>query len=86
MKVPLTQTLVEPHGERSRDHPTVVRTETFGRLGYGTHFRLTKPTDIDRSLEALMREAYALHAGTHDRQVPPIRLSSFVSKEGRDWA
>lgn len=40
-------------------HPRVFRTEDFGRLGYGIHFRLTKPSEIDRDLRALVREAYA---------------------------
>ena len=40
-------------------HPRLHRIEDFGRLGYGVHFRLAVPADIDRGLAALMREAYA---------------------------
>jgi hypothetical protein len=39
-------------------HPLLVRVESFGRLGYGHHFKLTGPADVDRALAALMREAY----------------------------
>ena len=49
------------------DHQRVLRIESFGRLGYGVHFRLTKLTDIDGRLGALMREAYAVHAKAHRR-------------------
>jgi hypothetical protein len=40
-------------------HRRLVRLEDFGRLGYGAHFRLEQPADVDRRLQALMREAYA---------------------------
>jgi hypothetical protein len=43
---------------RPVEHPTLRRTEDFGRLGFVHHFRLEHPDDIDRALEALMREAY----------------------------
>jgi hypothetical protein len=45
---------------RRADHPLLRRTESFGPLGYGLHFRLTRPADIDRALTGLMREAYLL--------------------------
>jgi hypothetical protein len=32
--------------------------QDFGALGFGHHFRLEAPTDIDAPLRALMREAY----------------------------
>ena len=44
--------------KRRVNHPRVHRIEDFGRLGYGVHFRLTGPTDIDERIVALMREAY----------------------------
>ena len=47
---------------RPVDHPRLVRTDNFGRLGYGHHFRLQQPGDIDPALESMMREAYAEHA------------------------
>jgi hypothetical protein len=47
---------------RRVEHSCLHRIESFGRLGFGVHFRLTKVTDIDRDLGALMREAYAEHA------------------------
>jgi hypothetical protein len=39
-------------------HPRLARVESLGRLGYGYHFKLTSPADVDRSLAKLMREAY----------------------------
>jgi len=44
-------------------HPRVQRIEDFGRLGFGVHFRLTSPADIDRRLVAFMRAAYAEAVG-----------------------
>ncbi|MFI5175802.1 MAG: DUF5655 domain-containing protein [Terriglobia bacterium] len=41
-------------------HPCLSRVESFGPLGYGHHFRLRQPTDIDKALGELMREAYAV--------------------------
>jgi Domain of unknown function (DUF5655) len=43
---------------RKADHPRLRRVEDFGRLGFGLHFRLESPDDVDAALEALMREAY----------------------------
>lgn len=40
-------------------HPRVHHIEDYGRLGYGVHFHLSTPGDIDRQLVALVREAYA---------------------------
>jgi len=45
--------------KRRVSHPRVHRIENFGKLGYGVHFRLTEPRQIDRKLVALMRQAYA---------------------------
>lgn len=56
---------------RRAAHPCLVRTEDFGRLGYGHHFRLEHPDDIDAGLEALMGEAYAI-----GRQATPTSASS----------
>lgn len=36
------------------------RIESFGRLGYGHHFRLRRPTELDDALARLIREAYAI--------------------------
>ena len=47
---------------RRVEHPRLVRTEDFGRLGYGHHFRLERATDIDPALEKLVRESYVEHA------------------------
>jgi hypothetical protein len=44
--------------KRRVTHPRVHRIEDFGHLGYGVHFRLTDPADIDGRLAALVREAY----------------------------
>ena len=46
---------------RPVEHPRLVRTEAFGRLGFVHHFRLEQPTDIDSALEDLLQEAYAEH-------------------------
>ena len=43
-------------------HRCVHRIESFGGLGYGIHLRLLALTDLDRDLEALIRESYAEHA------------------------
>jgi hypothetical protein len=50
---------------RRAKHPRLHRVESFGRLGYGHHFRLTHPDDIDSALAALMREAYAVGRQEH---------------------
>ena len=43
---------------RRAAHRCLLRIESFGRLGYGVHFRLTALADIDAELKLLMREAY----------------------------
>ncbi len=48
-------------------HPCLHHIEDLGRLGYGIHFRLTRPADIDRALVTLMCEAYAAAVG-HSRR------------------
>lgn len=48
--------------QRRVRHPRVYHIEDFGRLGFGVHFRLTAPSDIDAPLIALMHEAYELAA------------------------
>lgn len=40
-------------------HPRVHHIEDYGRLGYGVHFRLARPSDIDARIVKLMREAYS---------------------------
>ena len=52
---------------RRVDHPRVARIEDYGRLGFGVHFRLTAPADIDRRIVGLMREAYAAAVATGAR-------------------
>jgi hypothetical protein len=39
-------------------HPALVRVESFGRLGYGHHFRIAAAGDLDPALAALIAEAY----------------------------
>jgi hypothetical protein len=46
--------------KRRVEHPALHRVESFGRLGYGHHFRLQQPSDIDEPLANLMREAYSI--------------------------
>jgi hypothetical protein len=45
--------------KRRVEHPRAYRIEDFGRLGYGVHFRLARPSDVDRRLVAFIREAYS---------------------------
>jgi hypothetical protein len=46
--------------KRKVEHPRLVRVESFGRLGYGLHFRLQSAADVDSALAELMREAYLI--------------------------
>jgi hypothetical protein len=46
--------------KRRAEHPRLVRIEDFGAAGFGHHFRLSKPADIDAALAALVREAYQI--------------------------
>jgi hypothetical protein len=46
--------------KRRVDHPLISRVESFGRLGFGIHFRLRHPDDIDAVMAGLMREAYEI--------------------------
>ena len=45
---------------RAVSHPRLVRSESYGRLGYGHYFRVCQPDDIDSSLIKLLGEAYAI--------------------------
>jgi hypothetical protein len=59
---------------RQAEHPALVRTESFGSLGYGLHFRLERPADIDAALRRLMREAYRTASrGPASRSGHPVR-------------
>ncbi|HUL74952.1 MAG TPA: DUF5655 domain-containing protein [Vicinamibacterales bacterium] len=66
--------------ERAR-HPRLIRTEVFGSLGYGLHFRLERPSDVDAALRRLVRRAYReaiagpAQARRHGRRRPPGRSS-----------
>jgi hypothetical protein len=42
-----------------------MRAESFGTLGFGLHFRLESPEDIDDGLRAVMAEAYAIGVQQH---------------------
>lgn len=44
--------------KRRVEHPRLVRVEDLGRLGFGHHFHLTKPDDIDAAFGKLLTEAY----------------------------
>lgn len=46
--------------KREADHRLLFRVESFGKLGYGHHFRLESPDDVDDALLRLMREAYQI--------------------------
>ncbi len=51
--------------KRRANHPCLHRTESFGPAGYGLHFRLEKPEDIDDALADLIREAYLIGIQEH---------------------
>jgi uncharacterized C2H2 Zn-finger protein len=53
---------------RRAEHPRLRRVEDYGKLGYGHHFRLESPADIDAPLQALMHEAYRV--GTQELRRP----------------
>jgi hypothetical protein len=55
---------------RRVDHPRLRKVENFGSLGYGYHFRLESPDDIDDDLIKLMREAYRVGTQELTRQNP----------------
>jgi hypothetical protein len=63
-------------------HPCLVRTESFGDLGYGHHFRLRVPEDVDASLVKLLGEAYQL--GNKPRlteTLPELEPDYFLANE-----
>ena len=43
---------------RRVEHPRLKHVEDYGRLGFGHHFRLERPEDIDPALQSLIQEAY----------------------------
>jgi hypothetical protein len=43
---------------RQASHPKLHRVESFGKAGYGLHFKLERPEDIDKELSRLIREAH----------------------------
>jgi hypothetical protein len=45
--------------KRRASHPRLQRTESFGKAGFGLHFRLSRPEEIDAELSKLIREAYS---------------------------
>ena len=60
--------------KRRVEHRCLHRVESFGRRGYGIHFRVAKSTDVDKDLELLMREAYTENAPARDTtQRVPIK-------------
>ena len=56
--------------KRRVEHPLLVRVESFGRLGYGHHFRLQHPGDVDEALARLVREAHRIGEQEHLRRDP----------------
>lgn len=55
--------------KRRVEHPLLTRTESFGSLGYGLHFRLERPADVDPAIAALMREAYLIGVQASPREL-----------------
>ena len=41
-------------------HARLIRTDSFGSLGYGHHFRLAEPDEVDSSITKLLAEAYVI--------------------------
>jgi hypothetical protein len=52
-------------------HPRLTRVQDFGGAGFGHHFRLEHPSDIDTELRALLAEAYRI--GTQDAEAVSFR-------------
>jgi len=52
---------------RRATHPRLTRVEDFGGAGFGHHFRLERPSDIDADLRALVAEAYRIGAQESSR-------------------
>jgi hypothetical protein len=46
--------------KRRAEHPRLHRIEVFGNAGFGHHFRLVRPEDVDGDLASLVREAYQI--------------------------
>jgi hypothetical protein len=46
--------------KRRAEHPRLHRIELFGSAGFGHHFRLSRPEDVDDGLASLVREAYQI--------------------------
>jgi hypothetical protein len=46
--------------KRQVSHPRLLRIESFGKAGFGLHFKLTSPDDVDEDLAGIIREAYEL--------------------------
>src|SRR5262249_13151017 len=62
--------------KRRVEHPCLTRVESFGRLGYGHHFRLRYPTDADEALGDVVREAYAIAGQKHaERERSDVRVT-----------
>jgi len=59
--------------KRRVEHSRLTRSEDFGRLGFGHHFRLATPEDVDSALAQLMREAYRI--GQQEHIYGPDRLT-----------
>jgi hypothetical protein len=62
---------------RRARHPRLWRVESLGQLGYGHHFRLQRPADLDQELARLVREAYQAAregTGTPTRRAPNPRM------------
>ncbi|HVT58638.1 MAG TPA: DUF5655 domain-containing protein [Thermoanaerobaculia bacterium] len=56
--------------KRRAEHPRLHRVEDFGRLGFGLHFRLREPGDVDEALTELIREAYRIGQQEPARTLP----------------
>jgi hypothetical protein len=46
--------------KRRAEHPRLVRTEDYGKMGFGLRIRIERPSDVDATLGRLMAESYAL--------------------------
>jgi len=51
--------------KQQRQHPRLARVESYGSLGFGHHFCLTHPADLDTALAQLIQQSYRVGQQEH---------------------
>ena len=51
--------------KQQRQHPRLARIESYGPLGFGHHFHLAHPADLDTALAQLIQESYRVGQQEH---------------------